>query len=134
MARTRRRPRPQPLVQDIDQFLARRDALSALIVWFWLEVLSFLVLPQFQLMTGENKILNWVAVSFPLGLIGAGLIGLSSWAVGVVQERVPRSHPNKKLFVLLSEGIGWLGLIGIGFPIIVVGLELGLIMVTGGKP
>jgi hypothetical protein len=37
------------------------------------------------------------------------------------------------LYVTLAQAIGWLGFLGVGFPLIVVGLELFNSMLRGGK-
>jgi hypothetical protein len=117
--------------QQEDLHLARKDALSALMVWILLEGLSLLVLPNFQLIKGETKAWTWFLITIPMGILGSGLIGLSSWLVKRIQEKVDRQDSNKQLFATLSQALGWLGLIGIGFPIIMVGLELWLLLLQG---
>jgi hypothetical protein len=116
----------QPMLseQEKDLLLARNDALSAFVVWVCLEGLSLLVLPNFRFLSGEHKLFSWFLISVPLGMVGAGLIGFSSVLVRRVQERVDRSYANKPALVVLSQAVGWLGLVGIGLPMAMVGLEL----------
>jgi hypothetical protein len=121
------RRRQQPLSHseaEQDLQLARKDAFSALIVWILLEGLSLLILPSFKLIQAENKLSTWLSITIPSGMIGAVLIGVSSWWVKWTQEKIDRQSQNKQLYVTLSQAVGWLGTVGVGLPIIVVGLEL----------
>jgi hypothetical protein len=111
--------------------LARKDAASALIVWIFLEGLSLLILPNFQLIQGSSKLPIWLSITIPAGLIGAGMIGVSSWWVTWTQEKIGRQDQNKRLYATLAQALGWLGLMGVGLPMIVVGLELWLTMLRG---
>lgn len=117
--------------QDLQ--LARKDAGSALIVWLFLEGLSLMILPSFQMIQGSNRLSIWLSITIPAGLIGAVLMGISSWWVKWTQEKIDRQDSNKQLYVTLSQAVGWLGLIGIGLPIIVVGVELYLSLMRGPK-
>jgi uncharacterized membrane protein YciS (DUF1049 family) len=121
--------------QDLQS--ARKDAFSALIVWIFLEALSLMIQASFsnsfQLIQGSNKLSTWLSITIPSGIIGAVLIGISSWWVKWTQEKIDRQVANKQLYVTLSQSIGWLGLLGIGLPIIVVGVELLLAMMRGPK-
>lgn len=132
--RQRRRQQAVLLTQsEQDLLLARKDAVSALIVWSFLEGLSLMLLPGFQMIQGASRFSIWLSITIPLGLIGAVLIGTSSWWVKWTQEKIDRQVSNKQLYVTLSQSIGWLGLVGIGFPIIVVGVELWLSLMRGPK-
>jgi hypothetical protein len=117
--------------QDLQ--LARQDAISALIVWIFLEGLSLMLLPSFQMIQGANRYSIWLSITIPAGIIGAVLMGISSWWVKWTQEKIDRQDVNKQLYVTLSQAVGWLGLVGIGFPIIVVGVELYLSLMRGPK-
>lgn len=112
--------------------LAQKDAWNGLVVWLFLEVLSFAILPRSNIIPGNNKLLTWLTVSVPLGLVGAYLIGLSSWLMKHIQEEVDRSHPNKRLMLFASQLVGWVGLLGIGLPSIMVGLVLWSYLTKGG--
>lgn len=132
----RRRRRPQPGLNSESQqvaLMARKDAASAFVVWVVLEGLSLLILPTFKFIQGDQRIPLWLSITIPLGIVGAVLIGVSSWAVKQVQENIDRQASNKDLYVTLAQAIGWLGTLGVGFPLIVVGLELFNSMLRGGK-
>jgi hypothetical protein len=111
--------------------IARKDAASGLIVWVLLEGLSLLLLPNFQLISGTNKLPIWLAITIPTGMVGAVLIGVSSWWVKWTQEKINRQAQNKEFYSTLAQSVGFLGLIGIGLPMIVVGLELWITMLSG---
>ncbi len=134
MARRRRRQQPalNSESQQVAQ-MARKDAANALVVWAVLEGLSLLILPTFRIIQGDQRLPIWLSITIPLGIIGAVLIGVSSWAVKQVQETIDRQAANKNLYVTVAQAIGWLGAIGVGFPLIVVGLELFNSMLRGGK-
>jgi len=112
--------------EAIDLNLARKDFFSALGVWFVLEVFSFLLLPGFRLIPIENQQSTWLAMSVPLGFIGAALIGICSQLIFICQEYLHGG--NKKLWLWLGQLGGWLGLAGIGFPLAIVGLEIWLLL------
>jgi hypothetical protein len=132
----RRRRRSQPALNAASQQEAqmpRKDAISAFMVWVVLEGLSLLILPTFRFIQGDHRLSLWLSITIPLGIAGAVLIGISSWAVKQVQTNIDRQSANKNLYVTLAQAIGWLGFLGVGFPLIVVGLELFNSMLRGGK-
>jgi uncharacterized membrane protein YciS (DUF1049 family) len=137
MSQRRRQQTVQISESQQDLQSARKDAFSALIVWIFLEGLSLMVQAtfqdSFQLIQGSNKLSTWLSITIPSGILGAVLIGISSWWVKWTQEKIDRQVSNKQLYVTLSQSIGWLGLVGIGLPIIMVGLELCLAMMRGPK-
>jgi|GEM_PF-2438590 len=123
--------KPKPSVRAIDSFLTQRDFLSALLVWITLEGFSFVLLPNFTLIAGDHKTLTWILVSTPLGILGAMMIGLCSSWLQYCQMRIHKTHPHKKLLVALGNMGSWMGLAGIGFPLIMIGLELWLLIIHG---
>ena len=123
--------KPKPPVKVIDAFLTQQDILSALLVWVILEGFSFILLPNFKLINGENKTLTWIAISAPIGLLGAIMIGVCSSWLQYCQLRIHKTNSNKKFMVALGNIGSWIGLAGIGFPMIVVGLELWFLIVHG---
>jgi hypothetical protein len=135
MSQRRLHPHYQGHPSESEQNLqvARKDAASALIVWIFLEGLSFMILPNFQMIQGDSKLLIWLSITIPAGVVGATMIGVSSWWVNWTQSKIDRQAQNKRLYVTLAQSVGWLGLIGVGLPMIVVGLELWLSMLRGPK-
>jgi hypothetical protein len=132
----RQRRRQQPLLRNESEHnlqSARKDAVNALFVWVFLEGLSLMILPSFQMIQGPSRYSTWFSLTVPSGVIGAVLMGVSSWWVNWTQEKIDRTVPNKTLYVVLAQAVGWLGLIGIGLPIIVVGIELWLSLMRGPK-
>jgi uncharacterized membrane protein YciS (DUF1049 family) len=124
----------QPSESEQNMKLARKDAASALIVWIFLEGLSLMILPNFQLIQGDSRLSTWLFITMPTGLMGAVMIGVSSWWVTWAQAKIDRQVQNKKLYVTFAQALGWLGLVGVGLPMIVVGVELWLTMLRGPKP
>lgn len=123
--------KPKPSVQVIDSFLTQQDILSALVVWVILEGFSFVLLPNFTLIPGEDKTLTWVLISAPLGIIGSIIIGLCSSWLQYCHVRLHKTDPKKKFLVAIGNMGSWLGLAGIGFPLIMVGLEFWLLIIHG---
>ncbi len=123
--------KPKPPVQVIDSFLTQQDILSALLVWVILEGFSFILLPNFTLISGDNKTLTWILISAPLGILGAIMIGLCSSWLQYCHERLHKTNPQKKLLVALGNVGSWIGLAGIGFPLIIVGLEFWFLIIHG---
>lgn len=117
------RPKRRSFFANFDFELVRKDWLTALSVWICLEILSFVLLPRFQLIQAPNKSLTWFFTSVPLGLMGALLIGLSSEFIQQCQDNLV-SRSNKWLLTWIGQVAGWLGLAGVLFPLLVVVLEI----------
>jgi hypothetical protein len=118
--------------ENVDLFLTQQDTLSALIVWVVLEGLSLILLPSFQLIPGdEQKRLVWILLSGSLGVTGAILIGLSSGIIQYCHDNLPRRGTNKQSLINLAQVLSWIGLIGVGFPLVVVTLEFWLVLTQG---
>jgi Kef-type K+ transport system membrane component KefB len=131
MARRHSPPTFAASADQADARLAKQDAWNALVVWVVLEILSLFILPTSPLIEGTQKLSIWLSISIPLGAVGACLIGISSWLMKHVQENVDRSHPNKRLMLFGSQAVGWVGLIGVGVPSILVGLTLWTYLIKG---
>lgn len=123
--------KPKPSVQVFDAFLTQKDILSALLVWVILEAFSFILLPNFTLIKSDNTTLTWLSISVPLGLIGAFVIGICSSWLQYCHVQLHKTNPHKKLLVALCNIGSWIGLAGIGFPLIIVGLEFWLLIAHG---
>jgi Kef-type K+ transport system membrane component KefB len=131
MARRRSAPSISTSSGKEDVRLAKQDAWNALVIWIVLEALSLFVLPTSPFIEEKHRFTVWLSLSLPLGAVGACLIGLSSWLMKHVQEQVDRSHPNKRLMLFGSQAVGWVGLMGIGLPSILVGLTLWSFVMKG---
>ena len=90
-----------------------------------------MLLPNFTLISGDNKTLTWILISAPLGILGAFLIGLCSSWLQHCQLRIHKTHANKSLLVAIGNIGSWIGLAGIGFPLVMIGLELWSLIIYG---
>lgn len=96
--------------------LARRDLLTCFGVWLALEIVGFGLLPAVGLARSEVNTEPWLVVSLPLGIGGAFLLASSTQLLGRVHQE---NHPHPILMKLSSTLLSWMGLIGIGFPILI---------------
>ncbi|HEY9751103.1 MAG TPA: hypothetical protein V6C63_20635 [Allocoleopsis sp.] len=110
----------QPLSFNLEN-ITQRDFSTALGLWVFLEVLALFLFPAFGLIKPGDRWQGWIATSIPLGLIGAFLVGASSQYINVTVDRADRT--NKPLLILLGQAVGWLGLAGVLFPLLIVGIE-----------
>ncbi len=117
--------------EDLDLFLTQQDTLSALIVWVVLEAFSFVLLPSFQLISGDQKGLTWFAISGALGVAGSVLIGVSSGLIKYYHEKLPKRGTNKQFLIGCAQFMSWVGLVGVGFPLVIVILELWIVATQG---
>lgn len=101
--------------------LAKKDFLASITMWVVLEVVSFIVFPALRLIQPGNRLQTWFWISVPLGLGGALLIGGSSQFVAMINDRAIRT--NKPLLVWLGQAVGWVGITGILFPLLMVCIE-----------
>ena len=109
-----------------DRLLARKDALNAFVIWFFLEGLNLLLnlLVPNPAMAERGRLAVWLALSVSMGLVGSMLVGGSSLLLKSIQEQVDRTHPNKRAMLISAQAVGWAGLVGISFPILMVGTTL----------
>jgi cytochrome c oxidase assembly factor CtaG len=98
--------------------LGRKDFLSGLLLWVVIMVVSFLLLPALGAIQPGERLSLWFALSLPLGIGGAFLLGSSSRFVAITNER--SSSNSKTLLSLLGQFGGWIGLAGILFPFVMV--------------
>ncbi|MBD1862908.1 MULTISPECIES: hypothetical protein [Trichocoleus] len=123
--RTRLAPRTparerQPLSFTLED-ITQRDFFVALGIWVILEVLGLVLFPALGLIQPGDRLNGWIATSVPVGVIGAFLVGASSQYINVTVDRADRT--NKPLQILLGQAVGWLGLAGVLFPLLVVAVE-----------
>ncbi len=101
--------------------LAQKDLFACLGIWLVLEIISFGVLPAIGLTQPNLHLENWLIASLPLGIGGAFLFASST---RIVTSPVHVNHPRRvrrDRFALISS---WVGLLGIGFPILVISLQI----------
>lgn len=110
----------QPLSLHLEN-ITQKDFSTALGLWLFLEVLALVLFPAFGLIKPGDRLQGWIATSIPLGLIGAFLVGASSQYINVTVDRGDRT--NKPLLILLGQAVGWLGLAGVLFPLLIVAIE-----------
>jgi hypothetical protein len=118
-------PRRLNLFDRFDIAYAKKDALWALQAWLVLELGSIPFSLNFALLPAENKILNWLAISIPVGLFGCLLVGMSSEYIRICQDHY-RQSANKRSLIWLGLMGSWFGLAGVGFPLSIVAVELWL--------
>lgn len=102
--------------------LARKDFLISLGIWMALEMICFVFLPVLGLIEPDSKLQSWFYATFPLGILGAFLIGFSSGFIAVSSRYGTRLMQGVK--ALLGEIISLIGIVGIAFPLLVASMEL----------
>jgi hypothetical protein len=134
----RHRPSSKPpgsanVSQREDRLLARKDALNAFVIWISLEGLNLLlnVLVPNPVMAERGRLTAWIGLSVLMGLFGSLLVGASSLLLKNIQEQVDRAHPNKRAMLISAQAVGWAGLVGISFPILMVGATLWSYLLKG---
>ncbi|MCU0524783.1 MAG: hypothetical protein MUF72_08145 [Elainella sp. Prado103] len=103
--------------------LARKDFFTCLGIWLALEVVGFGILPLLGLTAAWQELQLWFWFSLLVGIGGAILTAGSAQLQAVLsnQEFFAR---RKILKSLATSVISWLGLLGIGFPIFVISLQI----------
>ncbi|MBD2462010.1 hypothetical protein H6G89_13225 [Oscillatoria sp. FACHB-1407] len=102
--------------------LARKDFLTSLGIWMALEMVAFVFLPVLGLVEPNSKLQSWFYATFPLGILGAFLIGFGSGFIAVSNRYGTRLV--KAFRTLVGEIISLLGILGIAFPLLVACMEL----------
>ncbi|HEY9646677.1 MAG TPA: hypothetical protein V6C88_09920 [Chroococcidiopsis sp.] len=97
----------------------KRDFIVCLCIWFGLEVIGFVILP----LAGATDIgKDWFIPSVLLGILGAFLFALSSQVILTVP------YQQQRVFKVLQWLVGiifaWLGLAGVAFPLLVMGVQI----------
>lgn len=99
--------------------LARQDLLTCLGTWLALEVVGFGLLPAIGLGRSNLNIEPWLVVSLPLGIGGAFLLASSTQILSKLIRLHQENRSQKIAMKLSSLLLSWVGLIGIGFPILI---------------
>ncbi len=99
--------------------LQRKDFVGAVTLWVVAEFLGLLFFPALGVIQPSNQQLRqWFMLSIPFGLGGAILISLSSRFVAITNDR-QASKDSKTLGSLLGQLAGWVGLVGVLYPLLV---------------
>jgi len=99
--------------------LVRRDLLTCLGIWLALEIVGFGLLPAVGLGRSKVNIEPWLVASLPLGMGGAFLLASSTQILRKLTRR-PQENRFQNITIRLSGILlSWVGLIGIGFPIVI---------------
>ncbi len=103
--------------------LARKDFFVCLGIWLALEIIGFAILPALGLGQTRTSLQSWFLVSLLFGVGGAILTASSTQLGNFFQNQTLFIH-NKLLQALFVLLVSWLGLLGIGFPLLVISLQL----------
>lgn len=103
--------------------LARKDFFVCFGVWLALEVVCFAILPALQLGQPRTSLEPWFLASLLFGIGGAILISSSTQLSDFFQTQTFFVR-NKLLQALFMLFVSWLGLLGIGFPLLVISLQI----------
>lgn len=101
--------------------LQRKDLRIALGLWLTVEFVSFAFFPSVGLINPGAKLRTWFLASLPLGIAGAILISASSRFVALANERAAGN--SKVFYSFLGQFGGWIGLVGVLFPLLTVCVE-----------
>lgn len=104
-------------------YLARKDFFICLGVWLALEIVCFIIFPALPLGQAQPGFQLWFLLSLLFGVGGAILTAGSTQLDEVFQTQnfLIRSRLLQSSFRLL---LSWLGLLGIGFPLLVMSVQL----------
>lgn len=107
--------------------LARKDLMTCLGIWLALEIIGFGLIPAIVSASVAQPD-NWFLISLPLGIGGAFLMASGTQLTFNALER--ESRIQKRLIHLLSFLTSWAGLLGIGFPLLVISMLIGIEILT----
>ncbi len=108
--------------------LARKDLFVCLGIWLSLELVCFGLLPLLQLGLPTAQLQQWFLFSLLLGIGGAILMAGSTQLANFLEdhqnEPAYRFLRNRQLRGLFVSLVSWLGLLGIGFPLFVMSIQI----------
>ncbi|MGG6295336.1 hypothetical protein ACQ4M4_13175 [Leptolyngbya sp. AN02str] len=108
------------LTREGDRFLIK-NVLTCLTIWLVLEVIALVLLPGLGLTQPGDRIPLWLAISIPVGLVGAVLQSIAPRLIARSRQTPKRS--SRRTRVLASRALGWLGMVGIAFPLFIITFE-----------
>jgi hypothetical protein len=103
--------------------LVRKDFFVALGIWLALELICFAILPLLNLTEPWPKLQPWFLLSLFFG-IGGAIFTASSTQVNQFLKTQDFFLSKPKLRAFLVSLVAWLGLLGIGFPLFVISLQI----------
>jgi hypothetical protein len=99
--------------------IQRKDLISALTLWLIAEFIAFAIFPALEVIKPSKGELNqWFLTSLPLGLGGVLLFALTSRFITLAHGR--ENGSTKDVIVLLNQVGGFLAILGVVYPLIVV--------------
>ncbi|WP_448562630.1 hypothetical protein [Trichothermofontia sp.] len=101
--------------------LSRKDTISAFLLWLCMAFVGFILLPSLGIIQPEGRLFIWVATGIPLGLGGSLLVGASSEFIASANRADPGI--TKQVLIWAGQAAGWLGLMGVMYPVLMVALE-----------
>lgn len=101
--------------------LVRRDLFTCLGIWLALEIVCFGLLPAIGLTSTAIQTNQWFMISLPLGIGGAFL---SASGTQLTLSENQSIHSRRVFDRSLAFLTSWVGLFGIGFPLIVMSVYL----------
>ena len=105
--------------------LARKDLFTSLGIWLALEIVSFGLLPAIGFVSSTVKTDTWFIVSLPLGIGGAALMASSAQLSSeLYSHRLSYSSVQPVFLSVLEALTSWLGLLGIGFPLLTLSVVI----------
>jgi hypothetical protein len=103
--------------------LARKDFFVCLGIWLALEIVCFALLPALPQGQTRASLQPWFLFSILAGIAGAYLLSSNVQLKELFQRQdfFIRNRLLQRCLILL---VSWLGLLGIGFPLLVISLQL----------
>ncbi|WP_088890559.1 hypothetical protein [Leptolyngbya ohadii] len=117
------------LKQNLKPYLPRnpvlRDLIVCLIIWLGLELVCTAIASALNVSPVEIRPQQLLALSVLLGIGGACFMAASTQMT--LARTVPGiSRKRKRILGLMSQVLSWLGLVGIGFPLLSLSFWLAL--------
>lgn len=101
----------------------RRDFVQALTLWIVAMFIGLLFFPALEVIKPSGAVLRgWFTWSMIYGISGVLMITLSSRWIELVNDR-RASKDSKLLATLLAQIVGWFGLLGVLYPLIMACTE-----------
>lgn len=102
--------------------LARKDLFVCLGIWLAFEIICLILPPVLRLAPQQITPETWFIASFPFGIGGSCLmaVGTQLTLLADAQRKIVKRIPLALLAILA----GWVGLLGIAFPLFIVSVQI----------